>query len=290
MPRLLAFPLCLVFASLAAAPPRPEFPGKSPWILPHGSAWQRFPENTMPLFQHYWQAGFRILEMDVHLAADGQLVVIHDATVNDTTNGVGPVARRTLAELKKLDAGARFRGKGDFPFRGKGVTIPALREVLVAFPGAAYNIEIKTPDLRAAPALAKLLAEFRLQRQVLVASGHQKVLDRFRRLAPNVPTAGTPIETLLFLACHKLGLAPLCFIWLPCRTFQPSEKFLGRRVLTPGFIRSAHVAHCVVIPWTINRPEDLQRLLDWRVDGIITDYPERLREIFDRKKQGPEND
>ncbi|MBT3291997.1 MAG: hypothetical protein HN380_31935, partial [Victivallales bacterium] len=85
-------------------------------------------------------------------------------------------------------------------------------------------------------------------------------------------------------------LAPLCFIWLPCRTFQPSEKFLGKRVLTPGFIRSAHAAGCVVIPWTINRPEDLQRLLDWQVDGIITDYPERLRELLDRKKQGPVND
>ena len=290
MPRLLALLLCVAFASLATATPRPEFPGQPPWILPHGSAWQRFPENTMPLFQHYWEAGFRILEMDVHLTADGHLVVIHDATVNDTTNGTGPVASRTLLELKKLDAGAKFRGKGEYPFRGKGVTIPALREVLVAFPGAAYNIEIKTPDLRAAPALAKLLTEFHLQRQVLVASGHQKVLDRFRRLAPEVPTAGTPFETLLFLTCHKLDLAPLCCVWLPCRAFQPPEKAFGRRVLTPGFVRSAHAAGCMVIPWTINRPEDLQRLLNWQVDGIITDYPERLRRILGSRKQASAND
>ena len=269
--------------------PRVEFAEARPWVVPHGSAWQRFPENTMPLFRHYWDAGFRILELDVQLSRDGHLVVIHDATVDDTTDGKGRVVAYTLAELKKLDAGAKFTGGGKYPFRGKGVTIPTLEEVLIAFPGAGYNIDIKTPDLSLAPALAGMLAKHGLTGRVLVSSGHQMVLDRFRRLAPKVPTAGTPLETLLFLLCHKAGLARLSWVWLPCRAFQPCERILGHRILTADFMRSAHAAHCIVIPWTINRTEDLNRLLDWGVDGIITDHPERLRSLL-RQRGGEGND
>src|SRR5829696_2712479 len=116
-----------------------------PVNLAHRGASSLAPENTIEAFRLALEAGAGGLELDVHMTSDGHIVVIHDATVDRTTNGTGAVSEMTLHELRRLDAGHNFSPDGGptRPYRGRGVRVPTLGEVLREFPGVAVNIEIK---------------------------------------------------------------------------------------------------------------------------------------------------
>src|SRR5438128_68162 len=121
-----------------------------PLLFAHRGASAHAPENTLAAFELGSRTGADVLELDVHLTRDQRVVVIHDATVDRTTDGKGAVAELDYAALARLDAGARFRPGSGFPFRGKRLGLPLLEEVLAAFPRAAFNIEIKAPGAVAA--------------------------------------------------------------------------------------------------------------------------------------------
>jgi glycerophosphoryl diester phosphodiesterase len=116
---------------------------KTPIIIAHRGG-STFPENTLPAFHHSRQIGADAFEFDIHMTKDGHLVVIHDSTVDRTTNGTGSVHSLTFDEIMQLDAGYRFLdAKGTYPYRDKGVTIPTVEQVFQMFPTMRMNIEIK---------------------------------------------------------------------------------------------------------------------------------------------------
>jgi glycerophosphoryl diester phosphodiesterase len=262
--------------------PKPFFKANHPLVIAHRGGAGLAPENTILAFQNAYHMGVDVLEMDVHLTRDGHLVVIHDSTVDRTTNGHGRVRDMTLAEIKSLDAGYRFSTDGGktFPFRGKGVTIPTLEEVLSAFPDARLNIEIKPDDERAADKLVELIKAHHAENRVLVLSFHSKPLSRFRALLPDAATAASKNEITLFWVMDKL------YMW---RIFRPKPDALqipvrwGRyHIYSPRFVRDAHRMGMEVHVWTVDDPQEMKRLLDDGVDGIITNRPDLLMKVLQR--------
>ena len=126
----------------------PYFDIPRPHLFAHRGASGEAPENTRAAFERAVALGIRYLEMDCHATADGELVVLHDADLARTTDAEGPVRERRFAELERIDAGHRFTPDGGktFPFRGRGVRIPRLVEILAAFPEARINLEVKQDE------------------------------------------------------------------------------------------------------------------------------------------------
>lgn len=234
------------------------------------------PENTMAAFQsatETWWAD--MLEMDARLTRDGHVVVIHDATVDRTTNGTGLVANHTLAELRALDAGYRFRdASGQYPFRGRGVVVPTLEEVLVGCPDVWINVECKEPGV-AAPLVA-LVSRLGAEQRVLVAAERES--SRRGARAHGGPWGASLEQGLVFWMLHRLpGGSP----YTPkADILQVPEQWKGLRVVTPRFVRDAHRLNLPVQVWTVDRVEDMRRLISWGVDGIQTDRPDVLSPVL----------
>lgn len=226
----------------------------------------------MAAFTHGLALGADGLELDVHLTRDGVVVVHHDPRVDRTTDGRGAVAALTLEALQALDAGYRFAAPdGSFPYRGCGVRIPTLREVLVGCPAAALIIELKSGSERLAHAvLDELLAADALSRAAVGAfSG--KGLQAIRRREPRLRTGAAREET-------RWALYRTWVRWphgrRPYSEFQVPECSGRTRIVTPAFVAHAHRANLLVKVWTVNEPSDMDRLLAWGVDAIISDYPD----------------
>jgi len=174
---LAAIILVLVLNAMAQpAESRPFFSDypASVLVMAHRGGKGLWPENTLYAFREAARAGVDVLEMDIHSTKDGVLVVIHDATVERTTDGSGEVQSYTLEELRKLDAGYRWTNDDGktFPYRSKGIQIPTLEEVLSTFPDIRLNIEIKPPDVRIAEKLCNQIRAAQSSSRVLVASFH----------------------------------------------------------------------------------------------------------------------
>lgn len=233
------------------------------------------PENTMVAFRQAVALGVDVLELDIRSSADGALVVIHDETVERTTNGRGAVHDHTLAELKDLDAGYRWSADGGqtFPFRGQGITIPTLAELFSAFPQMRMNIDIKQESPPIVSAFTRIIVEHGMVERVLVGSFSDASIARYRRHLLEGVTAASPMETRLFYLLAKVRLSGL---YRPAaQAFQIPERY-GRWQIDPHFIEAAHRQQMEVHIWTVNEVADMRRLMRWGVDGIITDYPNRL--------------
>jgi glycerophosphoryl diester phosphodiesterase len=254
----------------------------TPIVMAHRGGQGLWPPNTLYAFQQATALGVDVLELDIHRTADGVLVVRHDPSVDATTNGSGFIQEMTLAEIKALDAGYTWTADGGqtFPYRGQGITIPTLEEVLVAIPEMRLNIDIKPEDRTVVEPFCQLLKKFNSLERVLVGSFHDPQLRLFRQLCPQAATAAGVQETTLFfglvntlLGAAYQGLAEV---------FSVPEYKDGLHVVTPRFIRGAHAHHMQVHVWTVNELEDMRRLLDWGVDCLITDYPDRLMALLGR--------
>ena len=224
------------------------------------------PENTIPAFDHGLSLGADGLEFDVHLSRDGVVVVHHDATLERTTNGTGPLAARTADELSRLDAGYRFDG-----FRAQSGGIPTLREVLRRYRDARLIIELKVnePEL-ARRTIDELRAADAVDRAALGSFG-TRVLRAARAYEPGIRTGSSREET-------RLALYRSWVRW-PVRRpsfheYQVPERAGSTRVVSPLFVRYAHEAGLPVKVWTVDDPEDMRRLLSWGVDALISDRPD----------------
>jgi glycerophosphoryl diester phosphodiesterase len=246
-----------------------------PVVMAHQGGAGLWPSNTLYAFERAAAMQVDALEMDIHSTADGVIVVRHDATVDSTTDGSGAIHGYTLAELKKLDAGYTWTPDGgrSFPYRGAGITIPTLEEVMQTFPGMRLNIDIKQAVPSIVEPFVGLLEKYDLVRRVIVGSFHDAVLGQFRRLCPQAATAAGVSETRNFFFACRLGLARLAR--LQAAAFQVPEWSGRLHVVTPAFVRAAHARGLQVHVWTVDAEPDIRRLLDWGVDGIITDYPDR---------------
>lgn len=231
------------------------------------------PENTLHTFQKALVSGAHVLELDVRLTRDGHLVVIHDATVDRTTDGTGAVGSMTLDDIGRLDA-AFYYSTDDgrtFPLRSSGVTIPRLAEVFERFPNIPINIDLKDDSLAPAEALCRLVTEYGMTEKIIVASFHSKVIRHYRSICPDTLTAATAGEIFWFALLSRLRLENL---YRPrAATLQVPEKAFGFRLVTPRFIKAAHRRGLKVHVWVVNHPTGKQKLFNMGVDGIMTDFP-----------------
>lgn len=271
-----------LYRLLTISPPNPTRFLESPYPLnmAHRGGAALAPENTMLAFQNALAVGADVLELDVRASRDGELVVIHDETVDRTTDGSGKVAEMTLAQLQALDAGYRYSPDNghSFPYRGRGIKIPTLREVLAAFPEARINIEIKQTAPPIEEAVARLIEEMGAQDRVLVASFDDGVIQRFRRLMPEVATGASTGEVQSFYLLQRFGLS--AFYRPVANALQVPDRSGEIQLVTPRFVAAAHAQGMKVHVWTINTPDRMRQLLQIGVDGIITDRPDLLRQVL----------
>ncbi len=265
--------------------PRPGHPffGGAPLLIAHRGGAALAPENTMAAFRravHQW--GADILELDVRLTADDRLVVVHDPTVDRTTNGSGAVRALAWSRLRRLDAGHNFRNpQGERSWRGRGARLPLFAEVVAAFPDTRIVVEPKAREA-AAPLLREIRAA-RAEERVLI--GAERESNRGGARGYGGPWGASRRQAALFWWLHHLGLAGRFFA--PAADgFQLPEWSGQLHAVTPKLIRAAHAANLPVFVWTVNDPGDMRRLLDWGIDGIMTDRPDRLaaalNELADR--------
>ncbi len=261
---------------LRPRPGHPYFAG-GPLLIAHRGGAALAPENTLEAFRQaleWWNAD--ILELDVHASRDGEVVVIHDNTVDRTTDGAGRVNALPLAELQARDAGYRFVADGGrtFPYRGQNIRIPTLRAVLDAFPRARVNIEIKAPDARAG--VAAVIRQTGSSGRVLIAAG--RLRNRLRIPSIGSPTSASREELYLFQLFQRAGAGRIVPLFTDA--LQMPERHNGRQVLTRGWIRTARARNVPVHVWTINEMADRRRLLEWGARGILTDRPDRLAALL----------
>jgi len=253
-----------------------------PLVIAHQGGDNLWPGNTMFAFQNAADLGVDVLEMDLHITSDGTLVLIHDETIDRTTDGTGEVEALTLDELKEFDAGYDWtRDDGvTYPFRGQGVTVPTLEEVFAAFPDYRMTIEIKKTNTSMAKPFCNMIRDFNMQDKVLVASFHDERLKEFRAECPEVATSSAKNETTVFVLLTKAFLGG--FYSPTFYSLQVPQESGGITVMTEGFVRAAHARNLAVEPWTINDEETMRKLIDWGVDGIITDRPDIMMEVLGR--------
>ena len=206
------------------------------------------PENTLRSFVAAQAAGLDLIELDLHLSKDGALVVMHDAEVDRTTDGSGPIAEKTLAELRALDA-------------GRGERVPVFEEVLDAV-GSPLQAEIK--DIAAARALAEVMHGRDLVSRVEVSSFHDEAIAEIARLVPGVRTAliASRYGTDVVERAQEAGAATLV---------------LNIRRLTLEIVEHARAADLRIIGWVVNTQDHLRLVRALELDGATTDYPEIKR-------------
>lgn len=206
------------------------------------------PENTLRSFVAAQQAGLDVIELDLHLSKDGALVVMHDTDVDRTTDGTGPIADKTLAELRALDA-------------GRGERVPVFEEVLDAV-RSPLQAEIK--DVAAARALAEVMTRRDLVSRVEVSSFHDDAVAEIARLVPGVRTAliASRYGTDIVERAVEAGAATVC---------------LNIRRLTLEVVEHARKADLRIIGWVVNTQDHLRLVRALQLDGATTDYPEIKR-------------
>lgn len=279
---LLLFAIAVAFSAPAA--PRALFaaPLPVPLVIAHQGGDGLRPGNTLAAFENAVRLRVDMLEMDVQSTADGALVLMHDSTVDRTTDGSGPVAGFSLAELQQLDAAYDWSPDGgqSHPFRATDVRVPALQEVLAAFPEMRMIIEIKQEAPALGMPLCTLLAAHNMQQKVLVAAFSAVAIADFRKACPQVATAASQREVATFY------LLNLVFVGAayspPFSALQVPEQRSGLQLITPSFTGTAHLKQLHVHVWTLNETDDMRRMMDAGVDGIITDYPDRLLALLNR--------
>ena len=253
-----------------------------PLNFAHRGASARAPENTLEAFRLAMEAGAGGLELDVHLTRDGEVVVIHDATVDRTTDGSGAVAGMSLDELRGLDAGYRFSPDGGIthPYRGRGLRVPTLAEVYEEFPAASVNIDIKEPQPGAEEAVLRAVRNAGAEERSLVVSDEHAVVRRFRKISGvHISTGASRPEIAAFFILSRLRLERL--VHPAYDALQVPVEHGGITLVTPRFVEAAHSRGARVDVWTINDPGEMRCLLDLGVDVIMTDRPETLASILE---------
>ena len=255
-----------------------------PLLVAHRGGAGLKPENTLAAFldaDALWRAD--MIELDARATADGKCVVIHDATVDRTTNGTGPVAALTLAEIQRLDAGYHFTPDGGrtFPLRGQGIRVPTIEEVFAALPAMRFTVEVKIAG--AQHPLFKAIAEYQATERVIAAGERNAFRTLFHTYRGAI--SASLEQSLPFYVMHRVYLAAL--FRLRADIVQMPEYYRGRRVLTPRLVRDLHTRGILVHVWTVNDSDDMRRLLDWGVDGLISDYPDRLAHVLHERCDRP---
>lgn len=250
-------------------------------VIGHRGAAAVAPENTLPSFTHAVEVGADAVELDLHVSADGHLVVIHDPTLERITDGRGAVEALTLSELREVDAGHAFtpdRG-ATFPFRGQGVRIPTLEEVLETIGDLPVVAEIKSAG--AGRAMGEWLRKHPARERILVGGFRREEVDPAGRHARWRCAYQDELRSYVLLG--KVGLGRFVVPGGVDAAMVP-ERRGAIRIVTRAFVRRAHADGLGVFVWTVNRPADIRRLFDWGVDGLVSDAPGRVRRVLDERE------
>jgi glycerophosphoryl diester phosphodiesterase len=254
----------------------PPSPDRRPLVYAHRGGAALRPENTLVAFDHGLASGADGLELDVRLSRDGVVVVHHDALLDRTTDGQGPLASRTVDELARLDAGYRFQprdgsDRAGFPFRGQGIGIPTLASVLDRYPQTPVIIELKMDSEDLARRTLDLVKRAGALSRVALGSFSGRALRAARRLEPALRTGAGREETrwALYRSWVRWPLGQVRY-----QEFQVPERSGATTVVSRRFVEHAHRAGVAVKVWTVDEAPDMTRLLDWGVDGIISDRPD----------------
>lgn len=248
------------------------FASRTRLVFAHRGGAKLAPENTMTAFARGMSLGSDGIECDVHLSRDGVPVVIHDATLDRTTNATGAVGMRTADELARVDAGFAFAADGAHPFRGQDIGVPALEQVLRRFPEARVIIEMKDGSPVLARAVIDVVRKTDAVERACVGSFYQLGLDIIRAEAPAMATSASESEARWTLYRSWFGW-PLAR-QRPYCAFQVPQTAGRLRVITPAFLRQAHQNGARVDVWVVDQPDDVTRLFDMGVDGVISDRPD----------------
>lgn len=281
---ILALGILIAHIIASPAPNHPYFDqfsaGQYPLVIAHAGS-ELYPTDTMYALERYAAMGVDILEMDLHMTADGEIILIHDDTVDRTTEGTGDVRQMTLAEVQSFDAGWYWTDDEEtYPFRGQGITIPTLREVFETFPDFAMIAEIKQEEPSMAAPLCDLIREYGMENKVLIPSFSDVAIQDFRQTCPEVATAASEGEVLDFVVRGFLLLGAT--ITPDYEALHVPESRYNIPIVTRLFLWFAHNRNLEVHIWTINDPEDMQRFIDMGVDGIMTDRTDFLLELLGR--------
>lgn len=248
-----------------------QFPNKKPLIIAHRGASAYAPENTIEAFALAAEMGADGIELDVHMTADDEVIVLHDSKVDRTSNGQGRVSSYRLEELRWMDFGCRF-----YKEQRKGNRIPTLDEVfeLVEPLGMIVNVEIKSGDPKLPAACAEIAKRHGMENRVLYSSGNHFQLRRMKELEPGA------------------RIAPLCnFNLLDPWSYCPN---IGAQAIHPqieevkaveGYVEKCHAQNVLVNTWTVNEEDDIRFCLRAGVDGIITNVPDVVRRLRDEENK-----
>lgn len=222
-----------------------------------------------------------LLEGDAHLTSDGIVVLNHDATVDRTTNGHGRVDRMTWAEVELLDAGYRFTRDGGktFPYRGKGLKIARLEEVLASIPSHRFQIEIKG-NAKLAEAVVKVVQEQRAEDRVLLAAVDPSAMAKVRSLAPRVATCYDILGANVMLRTLREGDWSAYSPTADVLAF--SASLMRTMKITPEELSVIRAKGIRIQFFTVNKREEMRTLLDLGADGLLTDAPDVLSEVIAR--------
>jgi glycerophosphoryl diester phosphodiesterase len=259
-----------------------SFVGARPLVFGHRGAAGLAPENTLPSFALARALGADVLELDVHASRDGVIVVIHDPTLERTTNGTGSVREHVWYDLRQLDAGYHFTRDGrDFPYRGQGVHLATLGDVLEQFPLAYCNIEIKQETPLIVEEVIRIINHFSAEGRVLLAAERDATMSHIRRHAGTIATGFAADEVADFITrvqaenlddYHPAG----CALQIP-------PRFGEIDLVTQQTVAAAHRSGLEVHVWTINQRADMERLLALGVDGIMSDLPGLARTVINEQ-------
>jgi glycerophosphoryl diester phosphodiesterase len=228
--------------------------------IAHRGASGTFPENTVSAFRAAIDAGADMCELDVQLSRDGAVVVIHDETVERTTDGKGEVAELTLEELKRLDAGAKFKG-GSF----KDARIPTLEEVFAVTSGkCGLNIELKAGGLE--HRVAQIMQARNALDDSMVSSFEWDSLKKIQQLHFNIRIALLADEKPVELMMNAVAM----------RAYAINPRW---DMVTADLCKAAHSRGLKLYTWTVDADARMRALIECGVDGIMTNYPERLRTV-----------
>lgn len=241
----------------ATATRHPFFSSSRPLAFAHRGGSALAPENTMAAFDNAMALGADGLELDVHLSSDQAVIVHHDATLDRTTSLAGPIAMRTRRELAAAG-------------------VPLLADVLERHPGARIIVEMKVNSEALARAAVEVVRASKAQHRVCLGSFGSRVVSAVRRLDPAIATSASREEVRRALYRSWCGLPRARAAY---QGYQVPERSGATRVVSPRFVRHAHRVGLSVQVWTVDTEDDARRLLDWGVDGLITDRPDVIMPI-----------
>jgi len=249
----------------------------SDWFLniAHRGGRRAAPDETLPAYQDAAGIGVDVLEMDVHSTSDGVVVCMHDATVDRTTDGTGRIKDMTFEQLRDLDAGYWFTTDGGqaYPYRGEGIVVPTLEEVLAAFRDFYFITEIKQSSPSIVDALLDVFERTGTADRVVIAAADDNVIDEVREKNPDIFTSYASGEMLTFVTLEPQDE----------RTYRPPAGFLHPpwEVADAEFMDRVRRFDLKVHVWTVDDRPTMEKLIDLEIDGIMTDDPGLLEKVID---------